>query len=289
VLRDADIAMYRAKVQGRSRYVTFDDWMRSDARALMELETDLRRAVERQEFSVFYQPVIDLAGGQIVGFEALVRWQHPTRGLTLPAEFLALAEETGLIVAIDRLVLAETCDQLRRWRDAFPARPLNVSVNLSTRQFRRDDLCDAVVECLDRSGIPAGDLGLEITEGTIMENADKATEILSEIRKLGVRWSIDDFGTGYSSLSYLNRFPVDILKIDQSFVRRLGAHGENTEIIITIMALASSLRMRVVAEGIETEAQLAQLRAYGCQFGQGYYFSHPLDQESATKLLQENR
>lgn len=288
VLRDADIAMYRAKVQGRSRYETFDDWMRADARELMELETDLRRAVERNEFSVFYQPVIDLASGRIVGFEALVRWMHPTRDLILPIEFLALAEETGLIVAIDRLVLAETCEQLRRWRDAFPARQLNVSVNLSTRQFRRDDLCDAVVACLDRSGIPAGALGLEITEGTIMENADKATEILSELRQHGVRWSIDDFGTGYSSLSYLNRFPVDVLKIDQSFVRRLGSHGENAEIIGTIMSLASSLRMHVVAEGIETAEQLAQLRDHGCQFGQGYYFSHPLDAEGATQLIERD-
>ncbi len=285
ILRDADIAMYRAKVQGRARYETFDEWMRSDARALMELETDLRRAVERNEFSVLYQPVVALDRGNLTGFEALVRWEHPTRGRTRPAEFLPLAEETGMIVAIDRLVLSEACDQLHRWREQFPSRPLHVSVNLSSHQFRRDDLVDAVSENLDRAGIRESDLGLEITEGTIMENADRAVEILSALRKRGVQWSIDDFGTGYSSLSYLHRFPVDILKIDQSFVRRLGPGSENTEIIRTIMSLANSLGMRVVAEGIETAEQLAHLRARGCEFGQGYYFSHPLDADNATKLI----
>jgi len=285
VLRDADIAMYRAKVQGRARFEIFDEWMRSDARALMELETDLRRAVERNEFSVLYQPVIALDRGELAGFEALVRWEHPMRGRTLPAEFLPLAEETGLIVAIDRLVLAETCRQLRRWRDAFPSRAPHVSVNLSSRQFRRDDLVDVVVESIASAGIPEEALGLEITEGTIMENAGRTTEVLSELRRRGVQWSIDDFGTGYSSLSYLHRFPVDILKIDQSFVRRIGPRDENTEIIRTIMSLARSLGMRVVAEGIETREQLDYLRGRGCDFGQGYYFSHPVDEATATELI----
>ena len=256
VLRDADIAMYRAKVQGRARYEIFDEWMRADARALMELETDLRRAVERNEFSVLYQPVVALDRGEIAGFEALVRWEHPVRGRTLPSEFLPLAEETGLIVSIDRIVLAESCRQLRRWQDAFPSRPLHVSVNLSSRQFRREDLVDAVIECVDAAGIEKHSLGLEITEGTIMENADRATEVLSDLRRRGVQWSIDDFGTGYSSLSYLHQFPVDILKIDQSFVRH-----NNAEIIRTIISLARSLGLRVVAEGIETAEQLEHLRA----------------------------
>ena len=285
VLRDADIAMYRAKVQGRARFEVFDEWMRSDARALMELETDLRRAVERDEFSVLYQPIIALDRGELAGFEALVRWEHPTRGRTLPAEFLSLAEETGLIVAIDRLVLAEACRQLARWREAFPSRALHVSVNLSSRQFRRDDLVEVVEENIDSTGIPAEALGLEITEGTIMENAGRATEVLSELRRRGVQWSIDDFGTGYSSLSYLHQFPVDILKIDQSFVRRIGPGDENTEIIRTIMSLARSLGMRVVAEGIETREQLDHLRGRGCDFGQGYYFSHPVDEAAATELI----
>ncbi len=289
ILRDADIAMYRAKMQGRARYELFDEWMRSDARALMELETDLRRAIERNEFSVLYQPVIALGSGELAGFEALVRWEHPTRGRTAPSEFLPLAEETGLIVAIDRLVLRETCMQLARWRDAFPSRDLHVSVNLSSRQFHRDDLVDAVVECLEDTGIDGRTLGLEITEGTIMENAARATEILAELRGRGVQWSIDDFGTGYSSLSYLHRFPVDILKIDQSFVRRIGPHGEDTEIIRTIMSLARSLGMRVVAEGVETPEQLEHLRTRGCDFGQGYYFAHPLEEAKATELIAGDR
>jgi EAL domain-containing protein (putative c-di-GMP-specific phosphodiesterase class I) len=288
ILRDADIAMYRAKMQGRARYEIFDEWMRSDARALLELETDLRRAVERNEFSVLYQPVIALDRGELAGFEALVRWEHPTRGRTLPSEFLSLAEETGLIVAIDRIVLAETCRQLRRWRDAFPARALHVSVNLSSRQFRRDDLIEAVVGSIEHAGIAEQTLGLEITEGTIMENAGRATEVLSHLRGRGVMWSIDDFGTGYSSLSYLHRFPVDILKIDQSFVRRIGPREENTEIIRTIMSLARSLGLRVVAEGMETAQQLEHLRARGCDFGQGYYFAHPLEAAGATELITRN-
>ena len=289
ILRDADIAMYRAKMQGRARYEIFDEWMRSDARALMELETDLRRAVERNEFSVLYQPVIALDRGKLWGFEALVRWEHPSRGRISPADFLPLADETGLIVAIDRIVLDETCRQLRRWRDAFPSHAHHVSVNLSSRQFHRDDLVESVVDCVENAGIDAPALGLEITEGTIMENAGRATEVLAELRRRGVQWSIDDFGTGYSSLSYLHRFPVDVLKIDQSFVRRIGPRGENTEIIRTIMSLARSLGMRVVAEGVETPEQLAHLVARGCDFGQGYYFAHPLEEAEATQMIMQPR
>jgi len=289
ILRDADIAMYRAKLRGRARYEVFDESMRADARAVMELETDLRRAVERNEFSVLYQPIVALQPGRLVGFEALVRWEHPTRGRTAPAEFLPLADETGLIVAIDRLVLTETCRQLRRWSDQFPSRALHVSVNLSSRQFRRDDFVSAVAANLDREQLPKKSLGLEITEGTIMERGDRAVEIVTELRQRGVRWSIDDFGTGYSSLSYLHRFPVDTLKIDQSFVRRIGQQAESTEIIRTIMTLAESLGMSVVAEGIETLEQLTNLRSRGCEFGQGYYFSHPIDAPEATALIDENR
>jgi diguanylate cyclase (GGDEF)-like protein len=288
VLRDADIAMYRAKLQGRARYELFDEWMRSNARALMELETDLRRAVERNEFRVLYQPIVALVEGRLTGFEALVRWEHPARGRTLPAEFLPLAEETGMIVAIDRWVLSEACDQLRRWQDEFPERALTMSVNLSSRQIRREDFVEMVSECMARARIRENDLGLEITEGTIMENADRAIEVLGELRARGVRWSIDDFGTGYSSLSYLHQFPVDILKIDQSFVRRVGPGAENTEIIRTIMSLARNLGMQVVAEGVETEEQLTLLRARGCDYGQGYYFAYALDAEAARELIARN-
>jgi len=289
ILRDADIAMYRAKVQGRARYEIFDEWMRADARALMELETDLRRAVDRNEFSVLYQPIIALDRGELWGFEALVRWEHPTRGRIVPAEFLQVADETGLIVAIDRIVLDETCRQLRRWRDEFPERAHHVSVNLSSRQFQRDDLAEAVIECVEDAGIDERAVGLEITESTIMENAARATEVLAELRARGVQWAIDDFGTGYSSLSYLHRFPVDVLKIDQSFVRRIGPRGENTEIIRTIMSLARSLGMRVVAEGVETPEQLAHLVARGCDYGQGYYFAHPLEAAKATEMIRHDR
>jgi EAL domain-containing protein (putative c-di-GMP-specific phosphodiesterase class I) len=278
-----------ARSAGPRAYEIFDEWMRADARALMELETDLRRAVERNEFSVLYQPLIALDRGELWGFEALVRWEHPTRGRTLPSEFLSLADETGLIVAIDRIVLDETCKQLRRWTDAFPSRTHHVSVNLSSRQFQRDDLVDAVIESVEDAGIDKRALGLEITEGTIMENAARATQVLAELRARGVQWSIDDFGTGYSSLSYLHRFPVDILKIDQSFVRRIGPRGENTEIIRTIMSLARSLGMRVVAEGVETPEQVAHLVARGCDYGQGYYFAHPLEAAKATEMIRHDR
>ncbi len=284
VLRDADTAMYRAKENGKARHELFDQVMHARAVALLKLENDLRRAVERGEFEVYYQPIIALETNRITGFEALVRWQHPERGFISPGEFIPLAEETGLIFEIGRLVLGAACRQMRRLQQ-LTSRPLTMSVNLSSKQFSQPHLIDQIQQTLVETELDPRCLQLEITESVVMENAETAAAMLKQLRALGVRLSIDDFGTGYSSLSYLHRFPVSMLKIDRSFIGRMGAGDENAEIVRTIITLASNLGMQVVAEGVETEAQLAHLRALGCAYGQGYLFSHPVDGEQAAALL----
>lgn len=284
ILRDADIAMYRAKDNGKARYELFDTVMHTRAVALLKLENDLRRAIERQEFEVYYQPIVSLETDQIAGFEALVRWVHPERGLVSPDEFIPLAEETGLIMEIGHWVLHESCRQMRQWQLSFQ-RPLVLSVNLSGKQFIQPNLIGQVKDILKKTNFDPRLLRLEITESVVMENAEAAAAMLHQLRDLGAHLSIDDFGTGYSSLSYLHRFPVSTLKIDRSFIGRMGEGGENSEIVRTIMTLASNLGMEVVAEGIETEEQLSQLRALKCEYGQGYLFSRPVDANTAALMI----
>jgi len=286
ILRDADTAMYRAKTQGKARYEIFDPTMRAHAVARMQLETDLRRAVENQEFRTFYQAIVSLTDWKIFGFEALVRWQHPTRGLVSPAEFIPLAEETGLILWLGCWVLQEACSQMALWKAQFhKSAPEIVSVNLSARQFAQPDLVDQLAQVLKVTGLDARQLKLEMTESLVMQNVETASAMLKEMKALGVLLGIDDFGTGYSSLSYLSRFPIDTLKVDSSFVSRIGEDKENLEIVRTIITLAHNLRMDVIAEGVETAEQLSQLRDLGCEYGQGYYFSRPVSAEEANHLI----
>ncbi|MCP9495346.1 MAG: EAL domain-containing protein [Pyrinomonadaceae bacterium MAG19_C2-C3] len=286
ILRDADAAMYRAKENGKARYEIFDQNMHKHALDLLQLENDLRRAVEREEFIVHYQPIVLLETKEISGFEALVRWQHPQRGMVSPAEFIPLAEETGLIKEIGSWVLKESCRQLSEWqRQSGVTRPLTLSVNLSGRQFAQPDLVEQVHRILQETGFDPCCLKLEITESVVMSNAENAIRMLTQLRALGIRLSIDDFGTGYSSLSYLHRFPVDTLKIDRSFVNLMGVGQENSEIIRTIKMLAGSLSMETVAEGVETLEQLAQLKALNCEYGQGYLFAKPMEARAAFALL----
>jgi diguanylate cyclase (GGDEF)-like protein/PAS domain S-box-containing protein len=287
LLRDADIAMYAAKAAGRGRYQIFDPQMHEDAKARLQKEADLRQALEQEQFRVVYQPIVDLSSQRLEGFEALVRWQHPQRGLLPPGEFLAIAEQAGLLSAIDLWVLRTACEQLMQW-SRLPdqsAGNLSVSVNVSSLMFAQSNLVLAVSEILQQSGLPPRCLKLEITEGVIMENADEALNKLRGLKALGVQLNIDDFGTGYSSLSRLQQFPIDALKIDQCFVRRLGTSSESLAIVRAIITLASTLGIEVVAEGIETEQQKQQLQELACEKGQGYLFSAALPVHRAQDLI----
>ena len=287
LLRDADTAMYHAKACGKSRYEVFDPSMHARAVRQLQLENDLRRAIERQEFLVYYQPIFSLETHSIQGFEALVRWQSPEEGLVSPGEFIPVAEETGLIVSIDQWVLREACRQLHLWREQFPtASSLTVSVNLSGKQFVQPDLIGQIDQILAETGLEGRYLKLEITESSLIENAAFATEMLMQLRQRNIQVCLDDFGTGYSSLSYLHRFPTDILKIDRSFVSRIGVNNENSEIVRTIAIMAHNLGIGLIAEGVETAEQVAQLKAFGCYFGQGYWFSPPGDRETIATLIQ---
>jgi diguanylate cyclase (GGDEF)-like protein/PAS domain S-box-containing protein len=286
ILRDADTAMYRAKSLGKARHEIFDKAMHARAINLLQLETDLRKAIEHQEFFIQYQPIVDLDNFSLRGFEALVRWRHPERGFISPIDFIPVAEETGMIIQIGEWVLREACRQIQRWQVVFPSDPpLFISVNLSGKQFTQADLIHEVAYILSETRIDPHSLKLEITESMVMENIEAATEMLNELRALGVQLSIDDFGTGYSSLSYLHRFPIDTLKIDRSFVTQMSENNENAEIVRTIVMLAQNLGMDVVAEGVETNEQLALLRKLGCENGQGYFFSKPLDVAGAEKII----
>jgi diguanylate cyclase (GGDEF)-like protein/PAS domain S-box-containing protein len=288
VLRDADTAMYRAKVLGKARHEVFDKTMHAFAMNLLQMETDLRRAIERKEFVLHYQPIVALETGAISGFEALIRWHHPERGFVSPNEFINIAEETGLIIPIGQWVLEEACRQIREWQEQFPQYPpLQISVNLSSKQFINSNLIEQIRKVIEDTGIDPYSLKLELTESMVMENFDTAIEMLKQLRMLGIELSIDDFGTGYSSLSYLHRFPISTLKIDRSFVSCMNELNENAEIVRTIVMLARSLKMNVVAEGVETMDQLSQLAMLECEYGQGYFFSKPLDVNGAAKLLAE--
>jgi diguanylate cyclase (GGDEF)-like protein/PAS domain S-box-containing protein len=288
LLRDADLAMYRAKANGKSRYEVFDQKMHAQAVALLQLETDLRLAIEREEFRILYQPVISLRTGRIAGVEALVRWQHPQRGLVSPDEFLAVAEETGLVVAMGNWVLRNACQQLAAWQREMPsAADISVSVNLSARQFVHPDLVAHVIDALAKSGLPARGLRLEFTESVLIEQEGPVIDTISRLHALGLRLDLDDFGTGYSSLGYLHRFDLDGLKIDRSFVSNIGDNGERSEIVRTIVALANNLGMVVIAEGVETQAQLAVLQAVECDYVQGYLFGAALTADEIGGLLAE--
>jgi diguanylate cyclase (GGDEF)-like protein/PAS domain S-box-containing protein len=286
LLRDADAAMHSAKSKGKAFYEVFDAIMHGQSIDRLQIETDLRRAIVRQEFKVFYQPIVSLYTGRIIGFEALIRWQHPQRGLVSPTEFIPTAEETGLITPIGWWTLWEACYQLRAWQEQFPgSKPLAMNVNLSCKQFTQPNLLDQIDEVLIKTGIAIGSLKLEITESVVMDNPDWVKEILLDLRKRKIHLCIDDFGTGYSSLSRLQHFPISTLKIDRSFVSRIGALGENSEIVQAIVTLAQTLSMDVVAEGIEVSEQVSPLIALKCEYGQGYFFSKPVDSEAAGALL----
>jgi diguanylate cyclase (GGDEF)-like protein/PAS domain S-box-containing protein len=284
LLRDADTAMYHAKAHGKSRHQVFDSSMHARARKLLQLEHDLRRAIDRREFRVHYQPIVRVDDRRISGFEALVRWQHPERGMVGPSEFIHLAEETNLIVPLGRAVLEEACHQAAAWQLAS-GEELFVSVNLSVKQISQPDLVEQVDGVLRQSGLPARLLKLEVTESMVMENTDGAVALLRRLKALGVHIAIDDFGTGYSSLSYLLRLPADTLKIDRSFVSGSGDAGRNVSIVRTVVGLAGSLGLDVVAEGVETEEQRALLAELGCPLAQGYLFSPAVEGDVAKDLV----
>ncbi len=287
VVRDADTAMYRAKASGTGRYEMFDRAMHRRALARLQLETDLRRALERDELRLHYQPIVSLKTGAITGFEALVRWQHPERGLLGAMEFVPVAEETGLIVPICTWVVGTACQQARSWQRLFPSRRLTISMNMTSSHFTDSDVMKGVEEALHETGLEGRDLMLEITESVMMRDIDSVVAVLLALKSLEIELHIDDFGTGYSSLSYLHSLPTDALKIDRSFVARMGnGHGSGDDVIVrTIVEMAHTLGRHVIAEGIETAEQLARLRALGCEFGQGFHFSKPVAPPEAEALL----
>jgi diguanylate cyclase (GGDEF)-like protein/PAS domain S-box-containing protein len=277
VLRDAETAMHQAKARGKARYEVFGHDMHGELMSRLKMETDLRRACERDELFVDYQPIVSLQSRTLIGFEALVRWRHPEFGLVPPKDFIPVAEETGQILTIGQTVLESACRQAREWQQTYPAAPpLFVSVNLSVKQFNQEGLVENIASLLEQFQLPPRCLKLEITESVFSDNIEAAVGLLIQLRELGVQLSIDDFGTGYSSLSYLQRFPIDTLKIDRSFVTQMMDNEENLAIVRTIVALAQNLGMDVVAEGVETEDQLKLLRKLECENGQGYLFSTPL-------------
>jgi EAL domain-containing protein (putative c-di-GMP-specific phosphodiesterase class I) len=283
---NADTAMYRAKAGGKARFEIFDSDMHSKAMARLQLENDMRRAVEREEFVVHYQPIVHLKTGRVDAFEALIRWNHPERGLVSPAEFIPVAEETGMIVPIGEFVMRQACRQTRAWQIKHPdVSNLRISVNLSVHEFSKPNLVETMERILFESGLDPRFLKLEITESAIMESIDFVTRTLKMLRERQIELSIDDFGTGYSSLCYLHRFPMDTLKIDQAFVREMHTTDENFHIVRTIVTLAQALNMSVVAEGIETEQQAEDLTRLGCEFGQGFLFSRPVSANQAETLI----
>lgn len=286
LLRDADIAMYQAGSRGKASYVTFEPDMQTRALSRLRLEADLRNSMSRQEFLLHYQPVVSLKTGRVAGFEALIRWLHPERGLVRPDDFIPVAEETTLILPLGLWVLREAADRLRRWQsDHRSSPPLSMSINLSCRQFFRHDLAYQIERLLLETGLDARCLRVEIPESVLMERVEPACAALSRLKALGIRLAIDDFGKGYSSLSYLHLFPCDTLKLDRSFIERIGAGGEDAEIVRTITSLARIMGMDVIAEGVETRRQLDVLRDLGCHFAQGYFFSRPGSAEAAESLL----
>jgi len=288
ILRDADIAMYYAK-DNNQNYVIFDQKMHIRAVTRLQLETDLRFAIERNEFELYYQPIIALETASLMGFEALVRWNHPQRGLVPPNEFIPISESTGLIIPMTVQILNSACRQIVKWqKELGPSKSLSVAVNLSGKHFAHPSLVEQITTVISETGISPSSLKLELTESAVMDNAEAAIAMLKQIKETGVQVSIDDFGTGYSSLSYLHRFPIDQLKVDRSFVSAMEENTENGEIVRTVIALAKALRLKVVAEGIESIHQFHQLRILGCEYGQGYLFSKPLPVKDIERLIHDN-
>jgi len=288
LVRNAEAAMRFAKQSGRNTYQFFSETMHADARGRIFLETDLRNAVMREEFILYYQPKVSCANGRMTGAEALLRWQHPRRGIVPPDEFIPLLEETGLIIAVGRWVLNAACHQAAAWRQAGLEVP-SVSVNLSARQLQSETLCRDIADALAASGLPAACLDLEITESMLMQNADAATKVLADLKAMGVTLSLDDFGTGYSSLAYLKRFPLDAVKVDRSFVQDITADADDASITRAVITMAHHLKLKVVAEGVETEGQLALLISHQCDVIQGYFFSRPVPAEAMEVLWREDR
>ena len=290
ILRDADIAMYDAKGNGRARYEMFEPAMRVRIVERLEIENDLRRAIENNEFRVYYQVIGALDTHQVAGFEALVRWQHPERGLVSPDKFIPIAEETGMIIPIDRWVMREACRQMHDWQTKFPTYDsMTISVNLSSKHIAQPDLVEYIEETLSETGLNGDFLKLEITESALLENNDYTIQVFNQLQELGIQIQIDDFGKGYSSLSYLSNFPIDALKIDRSFVSTLPDEGNNLQILQAMVNLSQRLGVGVIAEGVETEYQLAQLKQLGCEYGQGYLLSMPLESKEVVKLLKETK
>ncbi|TAN41631.1 MAG: EAL domain-containing protein [Nitrospirae bacterium] len=286
MIRDADIAMYQVKAKGKANHEVFEAGMYTSTVERLHLETDLRKAVEHNEFIMHYQPIIELSSDRLIGFEALVRWNHPKRGLIYPMEFIPLAEETGLIYPLGEWILNEACRQLHIWQSQNPIHTvLKMSVNVSGRQFLQLDLPEKVRRILDKNNLDACSLALEITESIIMEDVDSATNVLVRLRAMGIHIHIDDFGTGYSSLSYINRFPINALKIDRSFVEKMHNDDENLEIIKTIITLAKTLKLDLIAEGLESSLQLTDLKELKCHYGQGFFVSRPMDAEATGSWL----
>jgi diguanylate cyclase (GGDEF)-like protein len=294
LMRSADLAMGRAKQGGRARFAVFDPAMHADALARLQVETELRQATEQRgaggEFVLHYQPIIDLANGRIAGVEALVRWNHPERGLVGPNLFIPAAERTGLIIPLGKWVLAEGCRQLRAWHDAFPDRPpLSLAVNVSIKQVVRPDFVDTVAGVLRDTGVPARCLTLELTESVVIEQLQLVTGALDAMKRLGVRVYLDDFGMGYSSLAVLDRLPLDAIKIDRAFVGEMDNDERFAQLVKTIVTLAQNVGLGTIAEGVATEAHLARLRSLGCAFAQGFFFSEPLDGRGLRALLDADR
>jgi len=290
IIRDADAAMYHAKEKGRSQFKIFDKTLHEKALSLLQIETDLRKAIANKEFDLYYQPIVSLDNISILGFEALIRWNHPTQGLIYPDSFIPVAEETGLIIPIGRWVLKKACRDLRRWDEQVKSKlPLFMSVNISSKQFLRPSLIDDIKEILDETGLPPDQLKLEITETALMEDVHETIPLIQRLKDFGVQIVIDDFGTGYSSMSYLQQLPIDTLKVDQSFISRIEntIDDENKNIVETIVSLAHKLGLKVVAEGVETNKQHSVLAQMNCQMAQGYLFSRPLKKEKMDELIKK--
>lgn len=285
LLRSADMAMYRAKESGRNNYQFYTPDMGDRALVRMSLESSVRRALDRQEFTIFYQPIVDLKSGQLGSLEALVRWQHPELGLVSPADFIPLAEETGLIIPLGEWILKHVCGRIRQWFDAG-IHPPRVAINLSSRQLGERELVDTVAKTLERNRLPPSALTFELTENTVMENFESSVDMLHQLREFGVGLAIDDFGTGYSSLSYLTRLPVDILKIDRAFVMNVPGNAEHNAIVEAVIALARSLNFQTIAEGVEEDAQVRYLRSLGCDSVQGFLCGKPASYEDTLVILQ---